>query len=68
MSARAYSEPHHYDRRHARNLLRNTVPAPIARKSAEIITLIPREFNRDKQIELVYPPKYKGALSVLHCC
>lgn len=64
MSAHAYSEPYSYDRRHARNLLRSNTPAPAPRKSADIVTLIPREFNRDKQIELVYP-KYKGALSTL---
>ncbi|MEN0036494.1 MAG: energy transducer TonB [Cellvibrio sp.] len=63
MSAHAYSEPYSYDRRHARNLLRTNAPAPAPRKSADIVTLIPREFNRDKNIELVYP-KYKGALGL----
>lgn len=63
MSAHAYSEPYSYDRRHARNLLRSNAPAPVPRKSADIVTLIPREFNRDKNIELVYP-KYKGALGL----
>jgi protein TonB len=62
MSAHAYSEPHSYDRRHARNLLRTTAPAPVARKTADIVTLVPREYNRDKHIELVYP-KYKTALA-----
>lgn len=64
MSAHAYSEPYSYDRRHARNLLRTNTPAPRPRKSADVVTLIPREFNRDKNIELVYP-KYKGVLSAL---
>lgn len=64
MSAHAYSEPHSYDRRHARNLLRSTTPAPQVRKSADVITLVPREHKHDKHIELVYP-KYKGSLSGL---
>ena len=59
MSARAYSEPYAYDRRHARNKLlqekaANTAPA----KSADIIPLVPRQFSQSKSIELVYP-KYR---------
>jgi protein TonB len=62
MSAHAYSEPYSYDRRHARKLLRSNAPTSAPRKSADVVALIPREFNRDKNIELVYP-KYKGVLS-----
>ena len=59
MSARAYSEPYAYDRRHARNKLSqknatNTKPV----KSADIIPLVPRQLNQSKSIELVYP-KYR---------
>lgn len=59
MSAQAYSEPYVYDRRHARHVLRNVVPAPKSRKSADVITLVPREYKQDKQIKLVYP-RYTG--------
>lgn len=64
MSAPAYSEPYSYDRRHARHQLRSTKPVTAPRKSAEIVKLIPREYNREKQIELVYP-KYRGALGLV---
>ncbi|WP_052417088.1 energy transducer TonB [Cellvibrio mixtus] len=63
MSAHAYSEPYSYDRRHARHQLR-TQPATTPRKSADIVKLIPREYSREKQIELVYP-KYRGALGFI---
>lgn len=62
MSAHAYSEPYHYDRRHARQQLRHVQPAQ--RKSADIVQLIPREYRNEKQIVLVYP-KYKGLLGTL---
>ncbi|PUA29543.1 MAG: hypothetical protein B0W54_02870 [Cellvibrio sp. 79] len=64
MSAPAYSEPYSYDRRHARHQLRSTQPVTAPRKSADIVKLIPREYSREKQIELVYP-KYRGALGIL---
>ena len=64
MSAHAYSEPYSYDRRHARHQLRNTTPVAQPRKAAAVVQLIPREYSREKQIELVYP-KYKGALGTL---
>ncbi len=63
MSAHAYSEPYSYDRRHARHQLR-TKPAATPRKSADIVKLIPREYSREKQIELVYP-KYRGVLGFI---
>jgi periplasmic protein TonB len=64
MSAHAYSEPYSYDRRHARHQLRNLQPIAVPRKAAEIVKLIPREYSREKQIELVYP-KYKGISGVV---
>lgn len=64
MSAHAYSEPYSYDRRHARHQLRHTQPVAKPRKSADIVHLVPREYNLDKKIELVYP-KYRGALGVV---
>ncbi|RYG10948.1 MAG: energy transducer TonB [Chitinophagaceae bacterium] len=59
MSARAYSEPYAYDRRHARNKLsqKNTANLKPA-KSADIIPLVPRQLSQSKPIELVYP-KYR---------
>ena len=64
MSAHAYSEPYSYDRRHARHQLRNTTPVAAPRKAAAVVQLVPRDYSREKQIELVYP-KYKGALGTL---
>jgi len=62
MSAHAYSEPYHYDRRHVRHQLRHGQPAQ--RKSADIVQLIPRDYRHEKQIVLVYP-KYWRLLGTL---
>lgn len=65
MSAHAFSEPYayHHRRYHARFQSRQ-IPRETPRKSADVITLVPRDFTHDKQIELVYP-QYKNLTGFL---
>jgi len=58
MSAHAYSEPYAHDRRHTRAQVRIHEGKTQRNKSAEIITLVPKQVKLDKPIEIVYP-KYR---------
>jgi protein TonB len=58
MSAHAYSEPYAHDRRHTRAQVRLREGHAQRNKSAEIITLVPKQVKLDKPIVVVYS-KYR---------